>query len=139
MKLEGIWKVKEMLAFGDEGAFWRPVQDCMEDEGLNDETRAMLFWEFSFDADGILRVLAPIPETVPQEEIDRAAAAGEVELCGSRTMVVERHLWKEENGKYYYDSGIQGEVMGEEFSPWMEIKETEDGIEWMICRLVKAE
>ena len=111
----------------------------MEDEGLNDETRAMLFWEFSFDADGILRVLAPIPETVPQEEIDRAAAAGEVELCGSRTMVVERHFWKEENGKYYYDSGIQGEVMGEEFSPWMEIKETEDGIEWMICRLVKAE
>ena len=84
-------------------------------------------------------MLAPIPETVPQEEIDRAAAAGEVELCGSRTMVVERHPWKEENGKYYYDSGIQGEVMGEEFSPWMEIKETEDGIEWMICRLVKAE
>ena len=48
-------------------------------------------------------------------------------------------LEKEENGKYYYDSGIQGEVLGEPVSPWMEIQETEDGIEWMAYRLVKAE
>ncbi len=54
-------------------------------------------------------------------------------------MIVEEHPWKEENGKYYYDSGIQGEVLGEPVSPWMEIQETEDGIEWMIYRLVKAE
>ena len=31
------------------------------------------------------------------------------------------------------------EVLGEPVSPWMEIQETEDGIEWMAYRLVKAE
>ena len=71
--------------------------------------------------------------------LNRAAAAGEVRLFDSRSMIVEEHPWKEEDGKYYYDSGIQGEVLGEPVSSWMEIQETEDGIEWMIYRLVKAE
>ena len=63
----------------------------------------------------------------------------EIRLFDSRSMIVEEHPWKEEDGKYYYDSGIQGEVLGEPVSPWMEIQETEDGIEWMTYRLVKAE
>ena len=54
-------------------------------------------------------------------------------------MIVEQRPYKEDNGAYYFDSGIQGEVLGETVSSWMKIEETEDGIEWMTYRLVKAE
>ena len=76
---------------------------------------------------------------MPQEEIDRAAAAGQVQLFDNRTMIVDQKAWKEENGKFYHDSGIHGEVLGEEVSPWMEITETDDGIELMLYRLVRDE
>ena len=54
-------------------------------------------------------------------------------------MIVDQQAWKEENGKFYHDSGIHGEVLGEEVSPWMEITETDDGIELMLYRLVRDE
>ena len=87
----------------------------------------------------MIKMLSPIPDRAPQEEIRRAAEAGQVQLYDNRTMIVEQRPYKEENGAYYFDSGIQGEVLGEKVSSWMKIEETEDGIEWMTYRLVKAE
>ena len=139
MNLVGIWKVKEMLSFDKNGGKWLSVQECMDNEKMGDEIKSFLSARFVFEPDGLFKTVMAIPEGVPQEEIDRAAAAGEVRLFDGRSMIVEEHPWKEENGKYYYDSGIQGEVLGEPVSPWMEIQETEDGIEWMAYRLVKAE
>ena len=131
MNLVGIWKVKEALAFDEDGGKWLPVQECMDKEDMNDETKSFLSARFVFEPDGLFKIVMAIP--------DQAVAAGEIRLFDSRSMIVEEHPWKEENGKYYYDSGIQGEVLGEPVSPWMEIQETEDGIEWMAYRLVKAE
>ena len=139
MNLVGIWKVKEALTFGEDGGKWLSVQECMDNEEMSDETKSFLLGRFVFEPDGSFKIVMAIPEGAPQEEIDRAAAAGQVRLFDSRSMIVEEHPWKEEDGKYYYDSGIQGEVLGEPVSPWMEIQETEDGIEWMAYRLVKAE
>lgn len=139
MNLVGIWKVKEALAFDEDGGKWLPVQECMDREDMDDEAKSFLSARFVFEPDGLFKIVMAIPDGVPQEKIDQAAAAGEIRLFDSRSMIVEGHPWKEENGKYYYDSGIQGEVLGEPVSPWMEIQETEDGIEWMAYRLVKAE
>ena len=139
MNLVGIWKVKEALAFDEDGGKWLPVQECMDREDMDDETKSFLSARFVFEPDGLFKIVMAIPDGVPQEKIDQAAAAGEIRLFDSRSMIVEEHPWKEENGKSYYDSGIQGEVLGEPVSPWMEIQETEDGIEWMAYRLVKAE
>lgn len=41
--------------------------------------------------------------------------------------VVESTTWKEEDGRFYYDTGITGEVMGEPTDPFMAIDVTEDG------------
>lgn len=139
MNLTGTWKVKEAFSFDEDGGKWLSFQEYMENENLNDEIKSFLSARFVFDPDGSFKMVMAIPETVPQEEIDRAAAAGEIRLFDSRSMIAEEHPWKEEDGKYYYDSGIQGEVLGEPVSSWMEIQETEDGIEWMIYRLVKVE
>ena len=127
MNLVGIWKVKDSF------------QECMDNEEMDDETKSFLSAGFVFEPDGLFKIVMDIPEGIPQEKIDQAVAAGEIRLFDSRSMIVEEHPWKEEDGKYYYDSGIQGEVLGEPVSSWMEIQETEDGIEWMTYRLVKAE
>lgn len=139
MKLEGIWKVSEMTCFGEEGPFWRSAEDCLNDETLDDGLKEPLGWKYLFDADGTFTVLRPLPPELPQEEIDRAAAAGQVQLFDNCTMIVDQQAWKEENGKFYHDTGIQGEAMGEKTSPWVEIKETVDGIELMFYRLVRDE
>ena len=137
MNLEGIWVIKEMICFGDEGAYWRTAQDYLNDETMDDSLKQPLFCKYLFDTDGMFKVLAPIPPNVPKEEIEKAVAAGEVQLYDEKNMIVEQQAWKEENGKFYHDTGIQGEVLGEKVSPWMEIHETEDGIELMHYRLVK--
>ena len=139
MNVVGIWKVKEVFSLNEDEGKWLSFQECMDNEEMDDETKSFLSARFVFEPDGLFKVVIAIPEGVPQEKIDQAVAAGEIRLFDSRSMIVEEHPWKEENGKYYYDSGIQGEVLGEPVSPWMEIQETEDGIEWMIYRLVKAE
>ena len=139
MNVVGIWKVKEVFSLNEDEGKWLSFQECMDNEEMDDETKSFLSARFVFEPDGLFKVVMAIPEGVPQEEIDRAAAAGEIRLFDSRSMIVEEHPWKEEDGKYYYDSGIQGEVLGEPVSPWMKIQETEDGIEWMAYRLVKAE
>ena len=139
MNLVGIWKVKEVFSLNEDEGKWLSFQECMDNEEMDDETKSFLSARFVFEPDGLFKVVMAIPEGVPQEKIDQAVAAGEIRLFDSRSMIVEEHPWKEEDGKYYYDSGIQGEVLGEPVSPWMEIQETEDGIEWMAYRLVKAE
>ena len=40
---------------------------------------------------------------------------------------VESTAWKEENGKFYYDTKIEGEVLGEKVDSFAEIPVTEDG------------
>lgn len=35
--------------------------------------------------------------------------------------VLESTVWKEEDGKFYYDTGIQGEVLGEKVDSFAEI------------------
>lgn len=139
MKLEGIWKISEAPCFGDEGIYWRPVEEMLNDDTVNEEMKGLLFGKYHFSAGGILSILMPLPAGAPPEEVERAVAAGQIQMFDSQTMIVEQHPWKEENGKFYYDSGIQGEVLGEEVSSWMEIEQTENGLELMTFRLVKEE
>ena len=43
------------------------------------------------------------------------------------TAVIESTTWKEENGKFYYDTKTEGEFLGEKVDPFAEITVTEDG------------
>ena len=101
MKLEGLWTPKEVLSFGEEGAYWRPIQECLADDTLDDEMKMFMSCKLLFDTDGMIKMLSPIPDRAPQEEIRRAAEAGQVQLYDNRTMIVEQRPYKEENGAYY--------------------------------------
>ena len=52
-------------------------------------------------------------------------------------ILAESFDWKIENGKPYYDSKAEGEVLGEKVNPWVELKETPDGYEIMTFRIIK--
>ena len=80
MNLVGIWKVKEALAFDEDGGKWLPVQECMDREDMDDETKSFLSARFVFEPDGLFKIVMAIPDGVPQEKIDQAAAAGEIRL-----------------------------------------------------------
>ena len=55
-------------------------------------------------------------------------------------MLVGENHWKVENGKNMADTGLEGEVLGEQVSPWEEVKEIEGGlIQMAFYRLKKAE
>ena len=52
MKLEGLWTPKEVLSFGEEGAYWRPIQECLADDTLDDEMKMFMSCKLLFDTDG---------------------------------------------------------------------------------------
>lgn len=74
---------------------------------------------------------------MPKEELDELLASGEMKLYDDSTMILEEKAWKEEDGKLFYDTEAKAEVLGEKLSSWVSIKQTADGIELLMYRLVK--
>lgn len=58
----------------------------MDREDMDDETKSFLSARFVFEPDGLFKIVMAIPDGVPQEKIDQAAAAGEIRLFDSRSM-----------------------------------------------------
>ena len=91
-----------------------------------------------FTEDGRVLNLAPIPEELSQEDIDEAVKSGEMELYDGYIKLSE-YRWKAEDGKYYFDTHIKGEFLGEELSSWVEIPVIDGKIEILTSRIVKDE
>ena len=91
-----------------------------------------------FTEDSRVLNLSPIPEDLSQEELDEVIENCEYELYEGYIKLTE-YRWKTENGKYYLDTNIQGEVLGEEVSPWEEISVVDGIMETMTVRVAKAE
>ncbi len=68
--------------------------------------------------DGKMYMLMPLPEGVPQAEVDEAVAAGYFTLVDG--MITDSPMqWELRNGELWYDTGIQGEVFDEEVQTWV--------------------
>ncbi|MBR6669342.1 MAG: hypothetical protein IKL31_01175 [Ruminococcus sp.] len=68
--------------------------------------------------DGKLYMLMPLPEDVSQNEIDKAVAAGVIKLVDG-AMADEPMNWELRDGKFRLDTGIEGEICGEEADSWI--------------------
>ena len=68
--------------------------------------------------DGKLYMLMPLPEDVSQDEIDKAVAAGVIKLVDG-AMADEPMNWELRDGKFRLDTGIEGEICGEEADSWI--------------------
>ena len=82
----------------------------------------MMQYRTEFAEDGVLNTLMFVPEDKRGEAAKHGAVVREDGYAA-----VESTVWKEENGKYFYDTKIEGEVLGEKCDPFAEIPVTEDG------------
>ena len=104
MDIRGIWKVKEAHVPTPEGVrIFTPDSPPTEDRF--DGFTEMMQYLTEFADGGILNTLMRVPEEMKEE-----AAKHGVEVRDDGYAVIEATEWKEENGKYFYDTKIEGEV-----------------------------
>ncbi len=138
MDITGIWKIKEALRFNDNyEREWVSVESILADENTDPSDKRMLGSKVLFDVDGFIKMMMPVPEDIPQEEIDEALASGELELYGDNMMVYEKYPYKTEDGKLMFRTNVRGEILGEEIDPWAEIKEADGILEFFAYHLEK--
>lgn len=141
MNVVGLWKIKTAQTFdaATMKLVEKNVEDILADTSIDDSEKKMLACKFIFKDDGFVYTAFPIPDDMPKEEIDEYIASGEGWLVDGM-LGIERKEWKEEDGKFRFNSGTKGEVMGEAIDPWMEIKQNDDGsIKFFTYTLVRDE
>ena len=121
MDIRGIWKVKEIRVPTPDGVKVFTPDNPPQEERFEGNAELMNY-RTEFAEDGMLNTLMFVPEEMRQE-----AAKQGVEVREDGYAAVESTVWKEENGKIYYDTKIEGEVLGEKADSFEEIPVTEDG------------
>lgn len=77
---------------------------------------------FEFLLDGVLNILFPITE-----EMRADAEKDGMTITEDGYAIIDTTVWKEQGGKFFYDSGIEGEILGETIDPFEELKITPEG------------
>lgn len=76
----------------------------------------LMQYRTEFTEDGTLNTLMFVPEEMREEAAKHGAVVREDGYAA-----IESTVWKEENGKFYYDTKIEGEVLGEKVDSFAEI------------------
>ena len=121
MDIRGIWKVREVHVPTPEGERIFTPDNPPEEERF-ESCIELMQCRTEFAEDGVLNTLMFVPEEMREE-----AAKHGVVVREDGYAAVESTVWKEENGKFYYDTKIEGEVLGEKVDSFAEIPVTEDG------------
>ncbi len=121
MDICGIWKVKEVRVPTPDGEKVFTPDKPPTDERFEGSAELMQY-RTEFTEDGTLNTLMFVPEEMREEAAKNGAVVREDGYAA-----IESTVWKEENGKFYYDTKIEGEVLGEKVDSFAEIPVTEDG------------
>ena len=121
MDIRGIWKVREVHVPTPEGERIFTPDDPPEEERF-ESCIEMMQCRTEFAEDGVLNTLMFVPEDMREEAAKHGAVVREDGYAP-----IESTTWKEEDGKFYYDTKIEGEVLGEKVDSSAEIPVTEDG------------
>ncbi len=121
MDICGIWKVKEVRVPTPDGEKVFTPDKPPTDERFEGSAELMQY-RTEFTEDGTLNTLMFVPEEMREEAAKHGAVVREDGYAA-----IESTVWKEENGKFYYDTKIEGEVLGEKVDSFAEIPVTEDG------------
>ena len=121
MDIRGIWKVREVHVPTPEGEMVFTPDNPPTDERFEGSAELMQY-RTEFAEDGVLNTLMFVPEEMREEAAKHGAVVREDGYAA-----VESTAWKEEDGKFYYDTKIEGEVLGEKVDSFAEIPVTEDG------------
>ena len=121
MDIRGIWKVKEVHVPTPDGEKVFTPDNPPEDE-MFEEMAAMMQWRTEFADDGALNTLMFVPEEMKAE-----AAKHGVDVRDDGYAVIDSTQWEERDGKFFYDTKIEGEVLGENVDPFIEIPVIDGG------------
>ena len=120
MNIIGKWKIKEFRIPTPDGVQVFTPDTLPEDETYMDYAQmARTLTEFL--PDGRMDTLMPVPE----EMLEQVQNEG-MEIRDGFA-VIKSDAWKEQEGRFFFDSGIEGEFLGEAVDPFMEIKVLPDG------------
>ena len=133
MNIIGKWKVKKIGVLQPD--FSLKMFTPQELETLEDaeEYIKMASSVIEFLPDGTMNTLLPVPE----ELVNQCLEAGMEIVDGFAIM--DQTTWKEENGEYFYDTKIEGEIFGEKVSSFEKLKIKDDGILYSQMLLEKLE
>lgn len=121
MDIRGIWKVKEVHVPTPDGEKVFTPDNPPEDE-MFEEMAAMMQWRTEFADDGALNTLMFVPEEMKAE-----AAKHGVDVRDDGYAVIDSTQWEERDGKFFYDTKIEGEVLGEKVDTFIEIPVIDGG------------
>lgn len=121
MDIRGIWKVKEIHVPTPDGEKLFTPDNPPADERFEGSAELMQY-RTEFADDGVLNTLMFVPEEMREEAAKHGAVIREDGYAP-----FESTTWKESDGKFYYDTKIDGEVFGEKVDSFAEIPITEDG------------
>ncbi|MDD6879322.1 MAG: hypothetical protein PUD59_03715 [bacterium] len=91
------------------------------------ESMSMFNSFIEFTPDHKVKSWAKLPEGVSDEEIKAAVEAGQISEVSDGYFVSDEKEWKEEDGKFYYNTNEVREVFDESLSSWDELAEDENG------------
>ena len=88
------------------------------------QAKMTAFAKILISEDGMIKTYSPVPDGIDEAQKAEAIKAGYefTEDGYFRPNPKEGKAWKEENGEFLYDSGIQGQVMGENQSSWKSLE-----------------
>ena len=121
MNIIGKWKVKELLIPTSNGMVSYTSDNPPEGE-IAEEAVMLLNNIIEFTEDGMMNTLMRVPE----DKLELAKSQGAV-IDEDGYAAIEQTTWKEQDGKFFYDTNVKGEVMGVEVDPFSEIPITEEG------------
>lgn len=130
MDLIGKWKLHSMLTYdgGESGPAYAPIEDIIAKHPDMDDYRRMAEGGIDINEDGHIYYLMKVPEGFSEEELKAAIEEEGLSLSDNGMLIVDSQEWKTEGDKVMYDTGIHGEVLGEEVSSWAELKIGDDGL-----------
>ena len=121
MDITGKWKIKEFRILSPDGMQTFTPQTLPDSEDFEDLAK-MIPMLIEFTPDGKLNTLVPVWEDMIEEARNAGLAVREAGFA-----VTDSTDWKESDGKFYYNTNIEGEFLGDVVDPFSEIKVTEDG------------
>ena len=131
MELIGKWKIKKVFCITPDGMELIAPADIPQGEDY-DEYRRMSRAIFDFRTDGIAYML------LPPEDFSQMDTGEELRILDGMA-IVEEHPWKEENGEYFYHTGMEGEAGDVPVDPYEKLEPDEDGCLPMSAGLILIE
>ena len=121
MNIIGKWKVKELLIPTRNGMVSYTLDNPPEGD-IAEDAVMLLNNIIEFTEDGMMNTLMRVPD----DKLELAKSQGAV-IDEDGYAAIEQTTWKEQDGKFLYDTKVKGEVMGVEVDSFSEIPITEEG------------